>query len=91
MGSISSRKLARVVEHVRRVLAIEMMVAAQGLDLRKPHKPGTGVLAGHAALRKVVPTLTEDRPLYKDMEVCTRFLADRHLATAVAERVGPLV
>ena len=74
MGAISARKLARIVEHVRIVLAIEALVAAQGLDARLPRKPGVGVQAAHAAVRAIVPTLTEDRPLHVDIEACTELL-----------------
>lgn len=83
MGAISARKLARVVDHVRIVLAIEALVAAQGLDVRLPRKPGRGVQAAHAAVRAVVPTLTEDRPLHLDIEACRSLLAGPDLIAAV--------
>jgi histidine ammonia-lyase len=82
MGSIGARKLHEVVRHVRDVLAIEAMVAAQGLDLRLPLAPGVGVRAAHAAVRAHVPTLTEDRPLHVDMATCARLIDDGTLAGA---------
>lgn len=91
MGSISARKLTEVVRHVRDVLAIEAMVSAQGLDLRLPLLPGTGVRAAHAAVRAYVPTLTEDRPLHVDMATCARLIDDGSLASATAKSVGGLV
>jgi histidine ammonia-lyase len=91
MGSISARKLTEVVRHVRDVLAIEAMVSAQGLDLRLPLLPGTGVRAAHAAVRAHVPTLTEDRPLHLDMTACARLIDDGSLASAAAKSVGGLV
>ncbi len=91
MGSISSRKLAQVVTHVRRGLAIEALVAAQGLDLRKPLTPARGVAAAHAAVREAVPTLTEDRALYRDMEAVERILEDGTLIAKVEEAIGALV
>jgi histidine ammonia-lyase len=90
MGSISARKFAKVVSHVRSVLAIEALVAAQGLDLRAPLRPAKGVAAAHAAVRRAVPTLTEDRPLYRDMEKVERILEDGTLRAAVEEAVGAL-
>jgi histidine ammonia-lyase len=90
MGSISSRKLAQVVEHVRAVLGIESMVAAQGLDLRRPLTPGKGVAAAHRAVREHVTTLEGDRPLYLDIEQCTRLLREGALRAAVEEVTGPL-
>jgi histidine ammonia-lyase len=90
MGSISSRKLAQVVEHVRHVLAIEAVVAAQGLDLRLPLKAGRGVDAAHRAMRAVVPTLTEDRALYRDLDRATELLKSGELEAKVSAAVGTL-
>jgi len=82
MGTISARKCAQIAEHVRTVLAIEAMVAAQGLDYRKPHTPGLGVAAAHSALRERVPTLTEDRVLYPDIRACERLVDEGTLVLA---------
>lgn len=90
MGSISARKAAQVADHVGHVLAIEALVAAQGLDLRSPLKPGLGVRAAHAALREAIPTLTEDRPLYVDIQTAKKLLSDGTLVAAAERVVGPL-
>ncbi len=90
MGSISARKLAQVVEHVRFVLAIEALAAAQGLDLRAPLAPGRGVRAAHARLRETIPTLLEDRPLHVDIEAASALVAERALLEAAEKVVGPL-
>lgn len=82
MGTISARKCAQVATHVRTVLAIEAMVAAQGLDFRAPLTPGPGVKAAHAVLRDAVPTLTEDRVLYPDIQACERLVDEGTLSTA---------
>ncbi|MBK8170167.1 MAG: histidine ammonia-lyase [Sandaracinaceae bacterium] len=83
MGSISARKAAQVVDHVRSVLAIEALAAAQGLDFRLPLKPGRGVLTAHKTLRAHVDTLTEDRPLHRDIETARALLKSRALLDAV--------
>ncbi len=74
MGSISARKLARVARHVRTVLGIEALVAAQGIDLRGPLRPGTGVAAAHALFREHVATLEGDRVLRPDILKSARLL-----------------
>ncbi|MFK7989294.1 MAG: histidine ammonia-lyase [Sandaracinaceae bacterium] len=74
MGSISARKAAQIVEHVRIVLGIEAMVAAQGIDLRAPLRPGRGVSAAHGRLRDEILSLDGDRPLYVDIESATLLL-----------------
>ncbi|MEZ4256282.1 MAG: hypothetical protein R3A78_11340 [Polyangiales bacterium] len=60
------------------MLAVELLVASQGIDFRAPLRPGRGVAAVHAAVRESVATLTEDRPLHRDMEVCAALLHDGH-------------
>ena len=90
MGSISARKLAQVIDNVRASIAIELLAAAQGVDQRRPLRPSTGVAAAHAAVRRVVPTLTEDRPLYQDIAAVSELLRDGSLIRAVQEAIGPL-
>jgi histidine ammonia-lyase len=68
MGMSAALKLKRVVENVERVLAIELLAAAQGLEFRKPLKPGPLVLATFQRLRSEVPKLEGDRPLAPDVE-----------------------
>src|SRR5690242_1486207 len=90
MGSISARKLAMVVENVKSSLAIEVLTASQGVDQRLPLQPSLGVRAAHAAVRRVVPALGEDRPLYRDIEAVGRLVASGDLIRAVEEAVGAL-
>ncbi|HSO00495.1 MAG TPA: histidine ammonia-lyase [Candidatus Nanopelagicales bacterium] len=90
MGSISARKLTQVVENVRASLAIELLAAAQGLDQRRPLRPSAPVAAAHAAIRRVVPELTADRPLYRDIAAITDLLREGGLLRAVEEVTGPI-
>lgn len=90
MGSIGALQLARVVENVRRVLGTEAMVAAQGLDLRAPLRPGRGVEAAHRRLREAIPTLQGDRALYRDIEAATAMVRAEALTEAAETVVGPL-
>jgi histidine ammonia-lyase len=60
-------KLRRVLQNVRTVLAIELLCAAQGVDYRKPLRPGRGVARAHAIVRAVVKPLEQDRVLAADI------------------------
>ncbi|MDQ2965056.1 MAG: histidine ammonia-lyase [Chloroflexota bacterium] len=65
MGSIAARHARRVLEHVEQILAIELVVAAQALDLRigllDGAAPGAGVAEALTRVRARVPHLDEDR------------------------------
>jgi histidine ammonia-lyase len=90
MGAHGAWKLRRVVVNVRRVLAIEALCAARGLDLRLPLLPGAGVAAAHRAIRAVVPPVEGDRALYRDIGALDDLLASGGLYQAAALAVGPL-
>src|SRR5260221_13309459 len=62
MGSISALKLMKVIDNVTRGIAIEILVAAAGLDQRLPLKPSSGVAAAHGIVRHEIAALTHDRP-----------------------------
>jgi histidine ammonia-lyase len=90
MGSVSARKLQQVVANVRQSLAIEILTAAAGLDQRAPLTPSKGVAAAHAAVRKGVPPLTADRPLYGDIRTVAGMIDAGSLVSAAGARVGAL-
>jgi histidine ammonia-lyase len=76
MGWSAARKLRRAVDGLRRVLAIELMTAARGVDLRAPLAPSPAHVAVIAALRETVPGPGPDRFLAPEIEATVRFLAD---------------
>jgi histidine ammonia-lyase len=88
MGSVSARKLRQVVTNARHALAIEIMTAAAGLDQRSPLVPSRGVAAAHRAVRARVAPLTEDRPLYRDIESVTEIIVNGDLIAAAEEGTG---
>src|SRR6185436_6480652 len=67
-GPRAAAKARRALELVQRVVAIELLCAAQGLEAHRPLKSGAGVEAVHAAIRRASPPLTEDRSLSQDIE-----------------------
>jgi len=66
MAPIAARHLAWVVDTVETVIAIELLLACQGLDLRDG-RPGPRVHALHEAVRDRVPAMVEDRVLADDI------------------------
>lgn len=67
MGATAALKAARILDHARRVVAIELLCAAQGLEFQRPLRAGGGVERGYRRLRAAVPPLTSDRVLSDDI------------------------
>ena len=74
MGSNAATKLARVVLNVERVLAIELMNAAQALEFRRPARSSEQIEQLVADYRKVVPFIDNDEVMYPHIESSIQFL-----------------
>jgi histidine ammonia-lyase len=68
MGMTGALKLRQIVEHAERIVGIELMCAAQGLECRRPLKSGREVEQAYAAVRRIVPRLEQDRVLATDID-----------------------
>ena len=78
-------KLAEMVERIRYIIAIELLVASQAIDLREldVHALGAGAGAAYARVREIVPMLDADRPLGPDVEaIAARVAAGAFAAIA---------
>lgn len=74
MGANAATKLYKVLQNVQRVLAIELLCAAQALDFRRPEKTSDILEKIHAALREQVSFMDKDRVLHEDMILAEKFL-----------------
>jgi histidine ammonia-lyase len=68
MGMTSALKFRTIVENAERVIAIELIAAAEGLEYRKPLRPGAGVEDAYNRVREVVERLTDDRSFALDIQ-----------------------
>lgn len=91
MGTIGARKARSIVDNVTAVLGIELLCAAQGIDLQKRRRLGEGTAAAYELLRKSVPCLENDRVFYKDQKEAARLIGGGGLAAAAEERTGGLL
>jgi histidine ammonia-lyase len=82
MGWGAGKKLAQVIDNARRVIAIEILCATQGIEYRLPHRPGTGVASVVDLIREHVPTLDQDRPLTDEIETVTALIDDGSVTDA---------
>jgi histidine ammonia-lyase len=89
MGSIAARHARTVLDHVERILALELLVAAQALDLRlerpelKGAAPGAGVAEALARVRARVRHLDGDREPAADIAAATSIVHDGLLSDLV--------
>lgn len=79
MGAISARKTLQIIENVEKILAIELLCAAQALDFRRPLKSGKILEACHEYIRKKIPHLTEDSILSDLIKVSIEIIKSNEL------------
>lgn len=91
MGTIAARQAGEIGLNVRRVLAMDLMVACQGIDMRGNKGLGKGTQAAYDLVRKGCARLVEDRPLYEDINYCESIIADGSLVKAVEAALGEAI
>ncbi|MCX8057398.1 MAG: aromatic amino acid ammonia-lyase [Ignavibacteria bacterium] len=89
MGMNTAWKNAQILENAYGVLGIEFMAAAQALDFRN-FKHGRGVEKAREVIRKYVPHLDEDRPLYPDHNKMKELVKSCEILEEVEKEVGSL-
>jgi histidine ammonia-lyase len=90
MGWSAARKLRRSVDALGRVLAIELLTAARGIEMRAPlvSSPATGAVI--RALREDVPGVGTDRFLAPEIEAAVALVQSGRALEAVETVTGPL-
>jgi histidine ammonia-lyase len=83
MGMTAALKAKQVTQHATHVLAIELLVAAQALDFRKPLQAGAGARAAHAKIRERVSFMESDREIHKDISAIVALIESGELLAAV--------
>ena len=91
MGWSAARKLRRVIDNLRRILAIEWVTAARAVELRAPLEPAVGTAAAVRLLRSRVPGPGPDRILSPELGAAEELLKGEALVDAVETATGPLV
>jgi histidine ammonia-lyase len=82
LGWSAGRKLRRSLANLERIIAIETLVAAAGVEARAPRRPGARTGAAIARLRRDIPPMPTDRFLAADLEAARRLVRDGELLTA---------
>ena len=91
MGWSAARKLRRAIDGLTRVLAIELLTAARGIEMRSPLQPAPATAAAIAALRNSgAPPVGTDRWLAPEIDVAVRLVASGAVVAAVESVTGTL-
>ena len=90
MGWHAARKLRRAIDAFTRVIAIEIMVAARGAEMRKPLLPGPATSAAIAKVREKVKGVGPDRWLTPEIEDCVELVRSGKILESVEKVVGKL-
>jgi histidine ammonia-lyase len=93
MGTISARKCREILDNVEHIIAVELLCAAQALDLLaadKPYKPGEGTREAYNVIRENISYLEKDRVLSKDIEIMVSLIRSGEILRQIEEAVGEL-
>jgi histidine ammonia-lyase len=90
MGWSAARKLRTALANLRRILAIELVVAARATELRAPLEPAPATAAVIDALRESVPGMGPDRFLSPELAEAEQFVGSGVVLRAAASVVGDL-
>ena len=83
MGSIGGRKALQVIENVEKILAIELLTAAQAFEFRKPMKSGIFLEEIHKAIREKVAFAAKDRVFADDIEKGIEMIKDQTIIKVI--------
>ena len=81
MGPAAGLKAVQIAENIRGVIAIELMSAAQALDLLAPLKSSARIQSALKMIRARVPTLENDRILSRDIESLSNLIQNQELTS----------
>jgi histidine ammonia-lyase len=90
MGTIAARKCRDITRNAEDVIAIELLSAAQALDLFTNMKPGEGTLAAYQAIRQTVSHLDKDRIISTDIAAVKQLMRSGKILNAVEKQVGAI-
>ncbi len=88
MGAISARKALKVCQNLKKILAIEMLCAAQAFDFRKPLKSSDALEAVHSHIRERIEHADEDRIFSEDIQRAIDMIESRKLIEITDESRG---
>ncbi len=91
MGTIAARKAREIMGNVRKVLAMELMAACQGIDMRGNKGLGLGTEIAYQLVREKVSRIHQDVVMYLDINACEDLLISNTILEKVEEKIGEIL
>jgi histidine ammonia-lyase len=88
MATYAARRLTDMNENTRYILAVELLAATQGIDLRRPMRSNDAIENVFRIVRSTVPKWEEDRYFQPDLEAASTLIADGAFGEWVSEYLG---
>jgi histidine ammonia-lyase len=87
-GATAGAKARRLLDNLSRIVAVELLLGAQALELRRPRHGGVGSESARAAVRRRAAALVEDRSSSADLERIARELREGSLVAEMDSGLG---
>lgn len=91
MGTIAARKAGEILKNARKVIAMEILSACQGIDLKKVNKNlGLGTEKAYTAVREIVSYYDKDRVMNIDINAVETLIEKNSIVENVEKVIGEL-
>jgi histidine ammonia-lyase len=93
MGTIAIRQTREILDNVEKIIAIELLCAAQACDLINEARTligGKGTRVAYRLIRERIPHLEDDRELYKEIDTMAAMVRSGELVEAVESAIGEI-
>jgi histidine ammonia-lyase len=90
MSTTAARKASMILKNIEKILAIELLCAAQGMEFHRPLKSSAALEEVHKAIRRQVSFLKEDRELHKDINSLLAVMREGIFISSVKKSIGSI-
>ncbi|HLR35890.1 MAG TPA: histidine ammonia-lyase [Tissierellales bacterium] len=90
MGTIAARKARNILDNTRKVLAMEILTACQGIDLQGNKGLGKGTKIAYNIVREEIEKIEHDKIMYKEINKCEEILKNNTILESIENDIGKL-
>jgi histidine ammonia-lyase len=90
MATFAARRLGAMLRNTAHIVAIELLAAAQGIELLRPLKSAPALEGVLRLLRSVSPAMMQDRSLARDIEAVHHLVAAGDIGRATSAQIPEL-